>query len=47
MSTGVWIVPMSSSWAWYYILAVQNATVRENWVKDIQDFHVHFFGKFL
>lgn len=47
LSTCVWIVPMSSSQVWYYILAVQNVTIRENWVKDIQDLHVQFFGNFL
>ena len=41
-STCVWIVPMSKFWFWYCILAMQKVTIRENWVKGIQELPVHF-----
>jgi len=41
-SACVWIVPMSKFWFWYCILAMQKVTIRENWVKGIQELPVHF-----
>ena len=33
---------MSKFWFWYCILAMQKVTIRENWVKGIQELPVHF-----